>query len=33
MEKLGKDPIVKVLKDKPDLHAILERLAAREAKG
>ena len=31
MERLGADPVVQVLEDKPDLGAILERLAAMMA--
>jgi DNA primase len=28
MERMGGDPVVRVLEDKPDLAAILQRLAA-----
>jgi DNA primase len=31
MERLGRDPAVQVLEDKPDLGSVLERLAAMMA--
>jgi hypothetical protein len=31
MERLGRDPVAKVLDDKPDLAAVLERLAGMMA--